>query len=185
MATFQRTLLSFDAPADHGDMPAAGASIFAAKCASCHAGRDYTDDRFHRLLPVGKADLGAGEITGQATDDGTFRTPSLRNVAVTGPWLHDGSAETLAAALAAHPGSDATDRPPLIAFLEALTDRRFLTDKRFGFRQIYRNDLGRYGIADLPGVFRPDRAEQTAYTHERVQIALFRKFGQEGLSSTG
>lgn len=133
LAAFQRTLLSFDAPADRSDVPAAGAAIFTAKCASCHSGRDYTDERFHRLLPVGKADFGAGEITGRAADDGAFRTPSLRNVAVTGPWLHDGSAETLAAALAAHPGSDAADTPALVTFLEAFTDRRFLTDKRFGY----------------------------------------------------
>lgn len=133
LAAFQRTLLSFDAPADRGDVPAAGAAIFATKCASCHSGRDYTDERFHRLLPVSQADRGAGEITGLAADDGTFRTPTLRNVAVTGPWLHDGSAKTLAAALAQHPGGDAADTPALGTFLQTLTDRRFLTDKRFGY----------------------------------------------------
>lgn len=133
LAAFQRTLLSFDAPVDRGDVPAAGAAIFAAKCASCHSGRDYTDDRFHRLLPVDKADRGVGEITGQAVDDGTFRTPSLRNVAVTGPWLHDGSAQTLAAALGEHPGNNAAETPALVTFLEALTDRHFLIDKRFGY----------------------------------------------------
>ena len=82
---------------------------------------------------MSQTDRGAGEITAQAVDDGTFRTPSLRNVAVSGPWLHDGSAKTLAAALAVHPGSNAAETSALIAFLEALTDRRFLTDKRFDY----------------------------------------------------
>ncbi|MFV0623463.1 cytochrome-c peroxidase [Sphingomonas sp. ac-8] len=141
LAAFQRTLLSFEAPVDRGEAPAAGAAIFAVKCASCHAGHDYTDDRFHRLRPPSAADRGAGEITGRFEDDGAFRTPSLRNVAVTGPWLHDGSAATLDAALAAHPGSDSADRPALIAFLQALTDRTFLADKRFG----YPDDLCRPG----------------------------------------
>lgn len=133
LAAFQRTLLAFDAPVDRGEAPTPGASIFARKCASCHAGRDYTDDHFHRLQPVSAADRGAGEVTGRATDDGAFRTPSLRNVAVTGPWLHDGSADTLAAALAAHPGSSPADAPALIAFLDSLTDRAFLTNKRFAY----------------------------------------------------
>ena len=133
LAAFQRTLISADAPVDRGAAPERGAALFAAKCASCHAGRDYTDERFHRLLPLSRIDAGAGEITGQDADRGTFRTPSLRNVAVTGPWLHDGSATTLTAALAAHPRHDPVDTPALISFLDALTDRTFLTDKRFAY----------------------------------------------------
>ncbi|WP_338420402.1 cytochrome-c peroxidase [Sphingomonas profundi] len=80
LAAFERTMVSFDAPADRGAAPAVGAAIFAAKCASCHAGHDYTDGRFHRLLPTSATDRGAGEITGRSDDDGAFRTPSLRNV---------------------------------------------------------------------------------------------------------
>ncbi len=133
LAAFQRTLVSLDAPADRGEASAAGVVIFAAKCASCHSGRYYTDDRFHRLLPIAAIDRGAGEITGREADDGSFRTPSLRNVSVTGPWLHDGSAPTLAAALSAHPGSNPAEEPALVDFLEALTDRNFLTDTRFAY----------------------------------------------------
>lgn len=133
LAAFQRTLISLDAPVDRGEAPAEGARIFAAKCASCHAGRDFTDDHFHRLGRVAAADRGLGEVTERASDDGAFRTPSLRNVAVTGPWLHDGSAQTLAQALAAHPDADPADTPELLAYLAALTDGRFLADPRFGY----------------------------------------------------
>lgn len=132
LATFQRTFVSFAAPIDHGHAPAAGAAIFAAKCATCHAGHDFTDDRFHRLRPSNSSDRGLGELTGHA-DDGAFRTPSLRNVGVTGPWLHDGSAQTLEQALMAHPGAVPEDTPALIAFLAALTDDAFLANPALGY----------------------------------------------------
>ncbi|PZU07284.1 cytochrome-c peroxidase [Sphingomonas sp.] len=128
LAAFQRTFVSFSAPIDHGDAPAAGAAIFAAKCATCHAGHDFTDDQFHRLRQATSSDRGLGEVTGRIGDDGAFRTPSLRNVSVTGPWLHDGSATTLDQALMAHPNADTADTPALIAFLAALTDNAFLTN---------------------------------------------------------
>lgn len=133
LAAFQRSFVSFDAPVDHGQAPAAGARLFAAKCASCHAGRDFTDDRFHRLKPAEARDRGLGEVTHRPADDGAFRTPSLRNVAITGPWLHDGSAETLEQAIAAHPSADPADAPALINYLQALTDQEFLTDPRFSY----------------------------------------------------
>ncbi|QJU58139.1 cytochrome-c peroxidase [Sphingomonas sp. AP4-R1] len=133
LAAFQRTFVSFDAPIDRGEAPAAGAAIFAAKCATCHAGHDFTDDRFHRLRPSAPADRGLGEVTGRVGDDGAFRTPSLRNVGVTGPWLHDGSAATLDQALMAHPDADPADTPALIAFLAALTDDAFLANPALGY----------------------------------------------------
>lgn len=133
LAAFQRTLVSFDTAVDRGEAPTRGAAAFKDKCSSCHAGRDLTDDRFHRLRLVDARDRGLGEVTGRREDNGAFRTPSLRNVAVTGPWLHDGSAATLDKAIAAHPGIDPADTPALVAYLHALTDQRFLTDPRFGY----------------------------------------------------
>ena len=81
-------------------------------------------------------------------DDGRFRVPTLRNVAVTAPYMHDGSLPTLDAVIrhyekggARHPEQDERVRPfqlsdqerlDLIAFLESLTDGDFLTDPRFG-----------------------------------------------------
>lgn len=133
LAAFQRTLVALDAPVDQGRAPAAGARIFAAKCAGCHAGRDFTDDRFHALRAGSATDHGLAEVTGQKKDDGAVRTPSLRNVAVTGPWLHDSSADTIEKALRAHPGYDENDTPALVEYLDALTDRRFLADPKYGY----------------------------------------------------
>lgn len=133
LASFQRTMMSFGAPVDRGEAPSEGAAIFARRCASCHAGRDFTDDRFHALRSPEPRGRGMGEIIGLRQDDGRFRTPSLRNVAVTGPWLHDGSAATLSDAIAAHPHVDTADIPALVGYLAALTDRSFLTDQRFAY----------------------------------------------------
>ncbi len=133
LAAFQRTLVSFNAPVDRGQAPAAGAKIFAAKCASCHSGHDFTDDRFHVLGSHGPADSGLQETTGKIEDAGSFRTPSLRNMTVTGPWLHDGSADTINEALLAHPGYRREDTLALEGYLASLTDPGFLADPRFSY----------------------------------------------------
>lgn len=85
-----------------------GASYFYGKanCASCHAGILQTDHLPHAIgLPQwgpgvgdgasGNEDYGVGRITGQNSDRYKFRTPTLRNVAVTGPWGHDGAYRSL------------------------------------------------------------------------------------------
>ena len=87
--------------------------------------------RFHDVTVWVSSDRGLGEISGRLADNGRFRTPSLRNVAVTGPWLHDGSARTLETALARHAGVRDADIPALVAFLGTLTDETFLRNKRF------------------------------------------------------
>ena len=81
-----------------------GMSLFygEAKCASCHSGPFMTDHKFHATaMPQigpgkghgasGREDFGRGAITEDAADNYKFRTPSLRNVALTGPWGHDGA----------------------------------------------------------------------------------------------
>ncbi len=81
-----------------------GMSLFygEAKCASCHSGPFMTDHEFHATaMPQigpgkghgasGREDFGRGAITEDAADNYKFRTPSLRNVALTGPWGHDGA----------------------------------------------------------------------------------------------
>ena len=69
-----------------------------AVCSQCHAGEDLTDEQFHNL-GVGfdreKPDLGRFDKTGVDADKGAFRTPSLRNIALTAPYMHDGSLATL------------------------------------------------------------------------------------------
>jgi cytochrome c peroxidase len=135
IAAFERTLISFGSAYDRGTMPDAaqrGATLFRQACASCHAGQQFTDGAFHRLEAPMQADRGLGEITGRKADDGSFRTPGLRNVALTTPYFHDGSAAGLGDAIDRHRLSiAAAGRADLIAFLEALTDRDFVTDRRF------------------------------------------------------
>lgn len=144
LAAFERSLVSADAPVDRferGDVEAipplaqTGRVLFRKHCASCHAGPDLTDDRFHRVEAVSTRDTGLAAVTGNASDRGRFRTPSLRNVAVSAPYFHDGETPTLGAALRRHqrlsikPWQEAT----IIAYLGELTDRTFLNDSRFAY----------------------------------------------------
>jgi len=137
LAAFQRTLVSASAPYDglaKGALPA-GRRVFAARCASCHSGPDLTDDRFHRVTDVQPADRGLGEITGKPADDGKFRTPSLRNVALSAPYFHDGASPTLAAAIERHEGLKLKpeEQKSALIFMELLTDHAFVTDARFAY----------------------------------------------------
>lgn len=61
-----------------------------ARCVLCHSGPNYTDEGFHHIVPVISSDVGRQEVTGLASDFGRFKTPSLRNVALRGPYFHDG-----------------------------------------------------------------------------------------------
>ena len=74
-----------------------------ARCMNCHNGPALTDNGFHNLglhFHGGRRqDLGRYEITGDAADSGRFRTPSLRGVARTAPYMHNGSMRTLDAVL--------------------------------------------------------------------------------------
>jgi len=90
-----------------------GALLFygKARCAECHSGPLLTDQQFHNVaapqVGPGKGaeaplDFGRGRETSAAGDRYTFRTPPLRNVALTGPWLHDGAYATLEAAVRHH-----------------------------------------------------------------------------------
>ncbi|WP_342803817.1 cytochrome-c peroxidase [Novosphingobium album (ex Liu et al. 2023)] len=149
LAAFERTLVSYDTPWDRaragGDpLPEAarrGEAAFA-QCAGCHAGPNFTDLRFHRL-PGGAADAdldsvidsgrdaGLARATRRAEDAGMIRTPSLRNAAITAPYLHDGSAPTLEAAIARHGLALSPARTAeLVAFMGELTDRTITTDPR-------------------------------------------------------
>lgn len=134
LASFERTLVSTSSAWDRGTLPVAarrGEVVFGKACAACHAGPNLTDARFHRLEPVspGAPDQGLFEVTGREADRAAFRTPSLRNVALTGPWWHDGSAASLPEAIARH-GIALTPaaQGQVIAFLEALSDPAFIAN---------------------------------------------------------
>lgn len=109
LAAFERTILSGGTPYDRyqaGDRtalsPAAqrGMDIFfhSGHCSACHAGPNLTDGGFHNIgigIEAHPQDQGRETISGLAGDRGSFRTPSLRDVARTAPYMHDGSFQTL------------------------------------------------------------------------------------------
>lgn len=69
-----------------------------AKCFDCHSMEDFTDDDFKNIGLYNEKDLkdrGRYNITRKETDKGKFKTPGLRNVAVTAPYMHDGRFKTL------------------------------------------------------------------------------------------
>jgi cytochrome c peroxidase len=120
LACYERTLLSYEAPydafvaGDRGALTASaqrGQQLFASSrlhCSSCHAGRLFSDADapepvFHNVGLYNLAGRGAYprdnqglyELTHRPRDMGKFRTPSLRNVALTAPYMHDGSIASL------------------------------------------------------------------------------------------
>lgn len=139
LAAFERALVSRGSDWDKsalGDHARKGARIFKRNCAACHSGLNFTDSRYHRIgavPPPNAHDPGLAEVTGRIRDRGRFRTPSLRNVSVSGPYLHDGSAPSLDAAIAAHTriALSVADRSAVTAFLASLTDQAFLTNPAF------------------------------------------------------
>lgn len=67
-------------------------------CTACHVGANFTDEKYHNLgvgMDKEKPDLGRYEITKDEKDKGAFKTPTIRNVALTAPYMHDGSQKTL------------------------------------------------------------------------------------------
>lgn len=132
-----------------------GKALFMRHCSSCH----MKDGNEHFFVPTPAntglrpndpaADGGVGDVTLVATDLGSFKSPSLRNVEVTAPYGHDGRFATLDA-LVDHYSENAimdpnlgyvvpvgpleftaSEKAALVAFLKTLTDRTFLSDPKF------------------------------------------------------
>jgi cytochrome c peroxidase len=160
LASFERTLVSGDSAFDRylyrGDKSAMsegairGLAVFTDKkrgnCSTCHTIGEtdslFTDGKFHNLGAGMDAhgelkDLGRYEVTKIEADKGAFRTPGLRNVARTGPYMHDGSLKTLRDVVEFYKGGGTSnpyldkeikeldlserEREDLVEFLEALT----------------------------------------------------------------
>ena len=148
LAAYVRSLVSpptrFDAFIE-GDAEALSASelrgfrLFTGKagCVLCHVGWRFTDDRFHDIGLAG-SDLGRGGVAGGTPGLPAFKTPSLRELAHTAPYMHDGSRANLAAVLKHYAGGlkrrpslapslqprltlTAAERADLIAFLGTLS----------------------------------------------------------------
>jgi cytochrome c peroxidase len=161
IAAYERTLISGRAAFDRYVFDdEAGAMTEEAKrgmalfystrvgCARCHSGLNFSGpiryqghERVSALfanngLPRG-ADRGLLDVTGRHADFGKFKVPTLRNIALTAPYMHDGSLPTLQAVLA-HYMRGGPRLPPfrlsdseqadLLAFLDSLTDRTFVSD---------------------------------------------------------
>jgi cytochrome c peroxidase len=111
-----------------------------AGCSACHVGANLTDEKYHNLgvgMEAAEPDLGRFVVTGVEADRGAFKTPTIRNVAQSGPYMHDGSQETLLEvvewyAKGGHPNPwldekikklDLTpqDKADLVAFMQACT----------------------------------------------------------------
>jgi cytochrome c peroxidase len=152
LAAYQRTLISEPSPYDrylNGDKQALSADAIrgmelfqgVAGCTQCHHGPLLSDSKFYRL-GVSYRDEGRGKITGKKEDRYRFRTPSLRNVSETAPYMHDGSLQTLSEVVefyyrgipstgpdgllpdtAALSGQSFSEIPLLVAFLNSLTGK--------------------------------------------------------------
>jgi cytochrome c peroxidase len=165
IAAFERTVLSGPSPHDRyvaGDrsaMPVAavrGMRLFngKARCRTCHGGPMLSDQGFHNIgvgMDRPQPDIGREAVTKDPKDRGRFKTPSLRNVALTWPYMHDGSVRSLADVVEFYDAGgvrnptldifvmplELTDdeRKDLVAFLEALTGSLPKIDRPPGVRQ--------------------------------------------------
>ncbi|MDX1692325.1 MAG: cytochrome c peroxidase [Ketobacteraceae bacterium] len=70
-----------------------------ARCSGCHAGANFTDESFRNNGLTANSDIGRGETTGRDRDYRLFKVPTLRRVAATAPYMHDGSIATLRAVI--------------------------------------------------------------------------------------
>ncbi len=171
IAAFERTFISTQSTFDkynNGDAsvlrynPNAirGLQLFTdvngANCVSCHSGYNFTDQKFHdngigvnTKADLTNVDKGRSTFTKNSADDYQFKTPSLRNVALTAPYMHNGRFATLADVLANYRngGKGTTtyqdpritkikslnlsdqDISDIIEFLKTLTDNSFVMDK--------------------------------------------------------
>ena len=69
-----------------------------ANCTACHAGANFSDEKYHNLgvgMEVAKPDIGRAEVTKDDKDIGAFKTPTVRNIVFSPPYMHDGSQKTL------------------------------------------------------------------------------------------
>lgn len=109
IATFERTVLSGNSAFDrhkakqkNGMTPqqVRGMNVYfeKAKCDACHEGFNFTSNAYHNIgvgMDKPNPDVGRFAVTKNPADMGAFKTPTLRDIALTGPYMHDGSIKTL------------------------------------------------------------------------------------------
>jgi cytochrome c peroxidase len=168
LAQFLRSIVSYRSKYDQGRAKAdsvrddfknftvqenRGKALFINNCAICHL--PGQDAHFSMIAPANngldadykKTDGGVGDITLNGPDIGRFKSPSLRNVERTAPYMHDGRFDTLEKVIdhygkgvKPHPNLDPrvrrlnftdSEKAALVAFLKTLTDQKFLTDPKY------------------------------------------------------
>ena len=161
IANFERTLLSGNSPYDkytfQNDDKALtkselrGKNLFFSErlaCGKCHEGFNFTNYTFanNGLYEV-YTDAGRFRLTEEENDHALFKIPTLRNIAVTAPYMHDGSLKTLSEVIEHYNSGGKNhkhksllvkplqmtvqEKQDLEAFLKSLTDREFLENKKF------------------------------------------------------
>ncbi len=156
ISAFERTLISGNSRFDQYQFRNSSSALSASEksgmaiffsqksgCANCHGGFNFTDFQLHNIgLYTKYEDIGRARVTSKESDVGSFKTPSLRNIEMTGPYMHDGSMRTLEEVVdfystggKSHPAKDVlmkpislttTEKTDLINFLKSLTDHEFI-----------------------------------------------------------
>ncbi len=128
-----------------------GLALFRANCGTCHKEPLFTDNTYRNnglAEDTTLKDKGRGGISGSTEDEHKFKVPSLRNVEMTYPYMHDGRYKRLRDILNHYSGTAKTvsgvdedvkkipalsdkDKTDIVAFLLTLTDKTFLHDRRF------------------------------------------------------
>jgi cytochrome c peroxidase len=123
LACFERSIVSARSPYDRYHWDRDNSAISAAarhgevlffstgfSCFRCHGGPNFT---------------------GRPEEEGDFKAPTLRNIAVTAPYMHDGSVKTLEEAIMHHSAMSSAENADIVEFLKTLTDDALLHDPRF------------------------------------------------------
>lgn len=126
-----------------------GLHLFEQKCQSCHAGILFTDESYRNNgIDTSFTDIGRARITSFDGDIGKFRVPSLRNVGITSPYMHNAKFASLEAVLDHYSNGikpslsldpslkdgipmTTAEKTAIISFLKTLTDKDFTQDERF------------------------------------------------------
>jgi cytochrome c peroxidase len=158
LASFQRTLVSTNSRYDQflngkvrlTEQEELGKQLFFNRlhCSTCHGGFNFTNfsTQNNGMFPI-YLDSGRMRVTHLESDRDRFKVPTLRNIALTRPYMHNGSIQTLREVIRIYakggfPNKNKhaiiqpfsiteEEEDALIAFLNTLTDRRFIRDKRF------------------------------------------------------
>lgn len=161
LSAFQRTLISGQSRYDQYQYQGISTALNASEirgmdlffseevgCGHCHSGFLLTNQGFENIgLYADYDDEGVARLTDNPADIGRFKVPSLRNIEVTSPYMHDGSIQTLEEVVAHFASGGAghmnqsewvkplelseQDRADLVNFLKSLTDHNFLSNPNF------------------------------------------------------